>query len=97
MDWLLWLIAAIATYRATRIVTGDRVSLWFRSWVADKLGEQHWIPYGLECDFCVSFWLGMPAAAAVVWHSDQEATWLVLGFLAFSAVTGILAQREPEQ
>lgn len=90
----VWLIVdALAVYRLTRLVTRDSLPLVarprdaaVRRWGDRALG------YFVECPWCVSVWV---AAAAVTGRVLTPTWWTPLALvLAFSAVTGWLAERE---
>lgn len=89
--WLQYVVAALACYRATRLVTGDAISEPIREW-ADARGPR--IGYLASCDWCLSVWVSIPIGVAVVWHVEQPVVWFVLVALALSAVTGVLAGLE---
>jgi len=85
-------LAALACYRATRIVTTDRIADRPRDWVIGRWPGS--FGYLVTCDWCASIWLGVPfAAVAVVWPTNRVVL-VVLAALAVSAVTGRLADSE---
>ena len=85
------ILAALGTYRLTRLVTTDRIADAPREWVQaryDRLG------YLVGCDWCSSVWLApWLVGPAIVWPNNR-AVLAVLGVLAASAVTGLLATWE---
>lgn len=92
MNWLLAVVAALAAYRATRLVTTDRVFDRAREAVIRRWPS---VGYGVTCDWCVSVWVGGGVAVAAVWWGENRLVVVGLAALAFSAVTGWLANLEP--
>jgi len=89
--WLMVVLAVLAVYRLSRLVTGDYVTRPMRTWVNERYGENR-LSYFVTCDWCVSFWLGAVAAPVVVWWGDNRAVLTVLLALAASATAGLLSQ-----
>jgi len=98
------LAGLLATARLTRLVSADRVMLPFRRAVARRWGPSSAVAYLVNCRWCVSMYLSVPVAAAVVWlvPAYRLAWWLptlVLGALlalAYSHGTALLAGLEDE-
>lgn len=87
--WLWLLVNALAVYRITRLITDDLIADGLRSRVT-RLGEP-WAS-GIECPWCVSFWIAC-VVVVVAWTLPQVwAPWAVI--FAFSAVAGFLASHE---
>lgn len=88
---LALILAVLATYRATRLVTTDRILDAPREWIVARYER---LGYLVGCDWCSSVWLApwfvMPA---VLWP-ENRAVLVVLGVLAASGVTGFLAAKE---
>lgn len=89
--WFEFVLAGLATYRLTRLVTADRIMDWFRAAVEARSG---WFGYLVTCDWCLSIWLAPWVAAVTVLWSDNRLVLVVLLWLALSAVTGLLAVAE---
>jgi hypothetical protein len=89
MTALLFIIAGLATYRVTRLITADKITEALRQRVTSK-----WLGYLVQCDWCLSIWLAPAPALAVVLWPDNRAVLVVLVALALSAVTGLLAMVE---
>lgn len=89
MTALLLIISGLATYRVTRLVTADKITETLRQRVKSK-----WLGYLVQCDWCLSIWLGPAPALAVVMWPENRAVLVVLVALALSAVTGLLAMVE---
>lgn len=89
MTALLIIVAALATYRVTRLVTADKITEALRERVTSR-----WLGYLVQCDWCLSIWFApLPSLAVVLWP-DNRAVLVVLVALALSAVTGLLSMIE---
>lgn len=104
IDRLRLVVVALAVYRVSHMIVMEsgpfkvfgRWRKWLIAWDAagnpDGLPEKsHWLVEGIMCVFCVSFWLALPAAVAVLW--PRKSTDLVALWLALSAATLILRKR----
>lgn len=91
MGPFVFVVAALATYRATLLVTADELTRPPREWAIAKVGEESRWAHLIECPWCVSCWLAGPVVASALWWSDGWGWWLVAGGLAASATTGFLA------
>jgi len=88
----LWLIIAmLATYRLTRLVTADEITKGLRGWVLDR---SQWFGYLVTCDWCLSVWIAPVPAVAVVAYGDVRAVQVALLALALSGLTGLLSLLE---
>lgn len=86
---VLWLIIAmLATYRLTRLVTADKITERLRGFVVDR---SEWLGYLVTCDWCLSIWVAPAPTIAVLWWGDVMLVQAVLVALALSAVTGLLS------
>lgn len=84
------LVDALATFRLTRLITTDRVASKARARVTSRYGFDG-VGYLVGCDWCSSIYIGAGVALArrfapKLWGPLAEA-------LAFSAVTGLLAEQ----
>ena len=85
----LWLIIAmLATYRLTRLITADQITKGLRGWIVER---SEWLGYLVTCDWCLSIWFAPGPAIAVLVYGDVLAVRVVLVALALSAVTGLLS------
>jgi hypothetical protein len=78
----------LAVYRLTRLVTTDRISEPLRDRLVGHpvLG---FVGEGIECDWCVSVWMGAVVAAGRRWAPEL---WGVARWgLTLSVVTGLLS------
>lgn len=88
MPALLVLLTVLATYRLTRLVTADSISLPLRI----RLESRPFIGALVSCSWCLSVWLSPVVAAVAVLWPENRAVWVVLLALSASAVTGMLAR-----
>lgn len=105
---VLVLTGLLATARLTRLISADRVSLGLRGAVVRRFGPSSALGYLVHCRWCVSMYVAVPIAAAVLWLWDALALDLAdLGWpqrivlaallaLAFSHGTALLAGLEDE-
>lgn len=86
MSVLLLVVAGLATYRLTRLVTADRITEPVRQWVEQR---SSWAGYLVTCDWCLSMWVApFPAVAVTLWP-DSRVVLVVVGSLALSAFAGL--------
>lgn len=61
-DALTLIIAALAVYRVSRMVTDEEGPFALFSRIRDRFPPTNWVGRGLECVLCVSFWAALPVA-----------------------------------
>lgn len=86
------LLDALATYRLTKLVIEDKILEPIRDRLFDRYPPSTQIGYLLTCPWCVSMWAGIAVVASRrvsprLWPAAARA-------LAFSAVTGLVAEHE---
>jgi hypothetical protein len=93
---MIYLLAALATYRITRFITADALFEPVRERLEGISDEREWyrITYLLNCDWCLSIWVAPLPAIAVMFWPDNRAVIIALLILAFSAVTGLASTVE---
>lgn len=96
MDTLTLLIAVLATYRLTRLVTTDRITEAPRNWIIRKLPRESLISYWLVCDWCASIYTGVIVAGAWWEWGGTEVYTVATLTLALSSATGFLTRLESE-
>jgi len=93
---MTYLLAALATYRLTRLITADYLLDPLRERLEGFCDDRGWhrVAYLLNCDWCMSIWVApIPAILVTVWP-DNRAVILALMVLSFSAVTGLASTWE---
>lgn len=85
---MIWLLAFLACYRLTRLITADIITQPLREQVADR---SPFFGYLVSCDWCLSIWLAPVIAIPVVMFPDNRLILIVLVWLALSAVAGLLS------
>lgn len=88
-------VSALATYRLTKLVIDDKLTEELREKVFVRYGDPSVskISYLLTCPWCVSMYAGL--AVSVSDTVFPRTTRVLTRALAFSALTGIIAEREP--
>lgn len=80
----------------TRLVTRDAFppALAVRTAIERKFGEDHWITYLTQCDWCAGWWVtGGVVGLSVLFVSVPLP---ILVWAAAAAVVGLIAANEPE-
>lgn len=87
-------VQALATYRLTRLVIDDKITEGPRELIFARFGDPSVskISYLISCPHCVSIYAGL--AVSLGDTVFPRATRIITRALAFSAVTGIIAERE---
>lgn len=62
MTVVVFLLALGITCRITRFIAKDTLAAGFRSWTAERFGDDSKLAYVVTCSWCTSIWV----AAAVV-------------------------------
>jgi hypothetical protein len=93
---MIYLLAALATYRVTRFITADALFEPVREKIESVLEARSWHRgvYLINCDWCLSIWVApLPAIAVMLWPENRGVL-LALLILTFSAVTGLASTVE---
>lgn len=85
----------IALARVTQLINGDLITDPIRAWAMNRWGETSTPVYFLECPWCVSIWLGFPAAWLTTSLAGLSAWFIPLLALASSHLVGLGAQLVP--
>lgn len=96
-DWLLFLLAALATYRLSRLIADEEGPWSVFSRLRDLTPEQSSWRRGVECIMCVSVWAAVPVALWLVWSGDISWRLAPLVWLALSAVTVLIRKWEQKR
>lgn len=93
-EWLGLVVTVLAVARITRLVTTDKISEPVRVAVAQRLREGNAVAYLLHCQWCVSVWVGVPAAGLLCAGYGWALWWWLPVGLALSYTVGLLARFE---
>lgn len=96
MDTIALIVATLATYRLTRLITTDRITKAPRERIIRALPRESLLSYLLVCPWCVSVYTGAAVAGAWWAWGDTVAYTAVTAALALSAATGFLTRLESE-
>lgn len=78
MTWIIYLSAIFAVYRVGRMVTEEDGPMFLFRDLRDRFtDDKSSTARGLRCFYCVSFWIALPAALALVLVSFFD-PWLML-------------------
>ncbi|MDT0470316.1 hypothetical protein, partial [Streptomyces gibsoniae] len=70
MSLAAFLLALGTTCRITRFITQDTLAAGFRTWVADRFGDDSRFSYLVNCGWCTSTWVaGAIAVYASLLHT----------------------------
>lgn len=83
-------LASLATYRVTRLVTADKITERLREAVTAR---SDFFGYLVTCDWCLSIWIA-PWVAGAVLFVDHDVITLALVALSLSAITGVMSMIE---
>jgi hypothetical protein len=96
-------LLVLVTLRLTRVVTTDSIGQW---WLYKPIAkrayrgkESRWAKYveGLQCPFCVGFWIGVAACISLwlVGGPGEAAEWWrwMTGVFALNYITGHIGSR----
>jgi hypothetical protein len=91
------LVAALASYRVTRLITTDHFppAERFRDWATDQMPDGYEVLW--SCPHCVGFWVAAATAAtAEAFDRKRKRHWFLLLAMpwAISTVSGVIAERE---
>lgn len=84
-------LASLATYRLTRLVTADKITEPIREWVTAR---SDWFGYLVTCDWCLSIWFSVIPTYLIVCHNESTPARFFLFALAASAITGLVSMIE---
>lgn len=91
-DLVLLVILTVAVARLCVLMVNDKITEFFRTWVTDKLGDDHMITFGVNCPWCWSIWFAFPATFLTFpAHSPREVWINALTALAVSYTASQLA------
>jgi hypothetical protein len=85
---MIWALAALATFRLTRLVTADWILSRPREWVQARFET---LGYLAGCAWCASMWIAPGPALLASLAPSSLVVQVLLGVPALSAVAGLLA------
>lgn len=69
MNWLNLFLLVMAVFRLTYLICYEDapfdLAIRLRTWVFNKFSDDHWLNRGINCPYCVSFWVSL--IALFVW------------------------------
>ena len=81
---ILILLAYVATFRVSRLITADTITEPIRVWIDRR---SRWFGDLVTCDWCVSVWLCPIPTVAVLYFPNNR---LVLGILIAASISGVV-------
>jgi len=89
--WAVWLLAAGAVLRLTRLVTADTIAGPLRArWHARFGGPQTDAGSFVSCPWCVSFWVAIPVVVAAGTFGHSAWFWGPAMVLSLSWIAGLV-------
>lgn len=76
LDVLRFVIAILAVYRVSHMVALEDGPWDAFTELRERIGQRTWFGRGFHCVLCISWWLALPAAIAIV--PREPAFWLLL-------------------
>jgi hypothetical protein len=71
-DYFLLLIASLACFRLTRLVTDDKIFAPIRAYLIRKSGRSKKVKEGITCPWCMSFYFAAGITAWLCWFLELE-------------------------
>lgn len=91
MDLLTYVIFALASYRATRLVTTDVIFEPIREWIWKRKPSHKGIGYLITCNWCTGIWVSTILVLGYVFV--PEIAYVVSLVLSISAIVGLVSTR----
>lgn len=88
MPATLIVLVCLATFRLTRLLTDDAISLPIR----ERLEPRPMLGYLVTCRWCASIWAGALLAGLAAALPESQILWAALLALSASAVAGLLSR-----
>jgi hypothetical protein len=92
VDGLTLILAALAVYRISRMITDEEGPFMVFTKLRGLAAPDTWVGRGLECIMCVSVWVALPVALWIDWSLNWWLTWLAL-----SSVTVVIRKWEQKR
>ncbi len=91
MDIFYIVLAALATFRVSRMIALEEGPFSLFSKLRDRFTQRTWVGRGLACPMCLSFWVALVFAAWWVWPATFANIGLfIVAFLALSGAAVII-------
>jgi hypothetical protein len=89
-------LGALATYRLTKLIRDDKITEDLRNFVFERYGEpdDHKVSYLVTCPWCLSIYFGAAVSSVRIIFPNSKLVSAGIEALAFSALTGMLVERE---
>ncbi|GAA2311126.1 hypothetical protein GCM10010416_25210 [Streptomyces caniferus] len=87
-----FLLSLGATCRITRFLTKDTLAAGFRSWVADRFGDESKPAYLVSCSWCTSIWVASAMTLLAHWAGGTIGLQLTTTALSLSYLAGLGAR-----
>lgn len=78
MTWFIFLVASLACFRLSRLISDDRIFDQLRLWVVRSVPQKakKKTREGINCAFCVSFYIAIGIAFAL-WGQGYLGLWML--------------------
>lgn len=96
-EWFFFSIAALATYRLSRLIADEEGPWSVFSKIRDATPEQTNLRRGIECIMCVSVWAAIPITAGLVAGGAIPLAFSPLWWLALSSITVLIRKWEQKR
>lgn len=90
MTLLLFLIASLATFRLSLMVSKESGPAWMFLRLRRSVPKDSSVKEGIQCQWCVSMWAAPPVSAFVLWRESLPSWIAATGdwFLLMLALSG---------
>ncbi|MFF3749331.1 hypothetical protein ACFYYH_02545 [Streptomyces sp. NPDC002018] len=92
MTLVEFLLSLGATCRVTRFITKDTLAAGFRTWIADRFGDDSKPSYLVSCSWCTSIWVAVAMTALTQGAGGTFALQLTTTALTLSYLTGLASR-----
>ncbi len=89
MNVVVFLLALGITCRITRFITKDTLAAGFRSWTAERFGDDSKLAYVVTCGWCTSIWVSGAVVPLAYLAGSTVAFQSVALVLTLSYLTGV--------
>ncbi len=92
-DWLIFIIASLATFYAASSISDEKIDgPWgaFRALRSLWTDPKDWKARGIRCIVCVSFWVALPIAVALIVVGGWDAWLFPLWWLGLAGASVML-------